>query len=126
MEVRGLESEPFDDRELGTLKVKRAPHVSVDDMLNVNEDELDGLGRAWEKKKTKNQVILEEDEESVVDEFESSQSVRNLSIEVSDQLIERTATALSTNEMIVGRHRSQEGKMGSIGTVRRLAMDKSV
>ena len=59
-----------------------------------------------------------------VDEFESVDSLRNYEIEVSDQLIERCATGLSTNDMVVGRNRSAGSDPRSVGTVRQLALDK--
>ncbi|ELT97476.1 hypothetical protein CAPTEDRAFT_221453 [Capitella teleta] len=125
-EEMNSDAEPFDDRELGTLKVKRAVRINVDEVLSMNEAEMDAMSPAWEDHS--NEVIREEDEEteSLAEEFESTRSVRNLSIEVTDQLIERSATGFSTNEMIVSRNRSRESKLENLGTVRRLAMDKSL
>ena len=57
-------------------------------------------------------------------EFESSASVRGYPIEVPDMLVERAATALSTNDMVVDRQRSA-GHLASAGTARRIAMDMS-
>ena len=58
-------------------------------------------------------------------EFNSQRSVKNFPTEVSNQLIERGATALSVNDMVVSRSRSVASNVGSLGTVRRLAIDKS-
>ena len=60
------------------------------------------------------------------DDFTSQASVRNAKIDVSDELIERCATTLSTNEMVVGRVRSAKSNPSSMGTVRRLAVDKNM
>lgn len=64
--------------------------------------------------------------ETELDEFESGKSVRNLTIQVTDELIDRCATQLSSNDMVVGRARSANLSLGTVGTVRQLAMDKSL
>ncbi|KAK3094715.1 hypothetical protein FSP39_005371 [Pinctada imbricata] len=56
-------------------------------------------------------------------EFESTATLRDFQIEVSDQLIERCATQLSTNEKIVGGRRSHNS--ANLGTVRHLAVMKN-
>jgi hypothetical protein len=114
------DDETFDDRELGTLKVRRAERANVDDVLMANGADLD----VWETASDEHAIAAVSEEEDEEGEFESTRSVRNLSIEVSEQLIERSATAFSTNEMVVGRRNSC--KMDTEGTVRRLAMDKSL
>ena len=59
--------------------------------------------------------------------FESNASVHNYPIEVSDRLIERCATTLSTNELVVSRGAATglDRNPMSMGTVRMLALDKS-
>lgn len=63
--------------------------------------------------------------ETEMSEFESIKSLRNLPIDVSDGLIERCATQLSQNDMVVGRQRTRHARIETMGTVRRLAIDKS-
>jgi hypothetical protein len=59
------------------------------------------------------------------DDFESLNTARNFHIEVPDQLIERCATALSANNMVVGRSRATTADLKTVGTARRLAMEKA-
>ena len=56
-------------------------------------------------------------------EFESNATLRDFQIEVSEQLVERCATQLSTNERIVGGRRSHNS--ANLGTVRHLAVVKN-
>lgn len=58
-------------------------------------------------------------EEDDPEEFESTKSLRNFHIDVTDQLIERCATQLSRNEMVVSEKGSQTGE---IGKARQLAV----
>ena len=60
------------------------------------------------------------------EDFASLVSVRNARIDVTDELIERCATTLSTNDMVVGRARSAKSNPSTVGTVRRLAIDKNM
>jgi len=57
--------------------------------------------------------------------FDSHRTVNSVAVNVSDQQIVKCATLLSTNEMVVGRERSQQHDVWSEGTVRRLALEKS-
>ncbi|XP_069103770.1 ankyrin repeat and MYND domain-containing protein 1-like [Argopecten irradians] len=56
-------------------------------------------------------------------EFESTATLRDYEIQVSEQLVERCATQLSTNEKIVGGRRSHNSM--ELGTVRHLAVCKN-
>ena len=96
-------------------------------MMALNEDQLSVPASSKPNKEREYNSDYDEDYESDADlnDFESLKSVRNLPIEVTDQLIERCATQLSSNEMIVGRKRLSSGGVGTVGTVRRLAIDKS-
>ena len=51
----------------------------------------------------------EGDSEELPEEFESHISMRNYHIEVSDQLVERCATQLSHNELVISREESEVG-----------------
>lgn len=62
---------------------------------------------------------------NIFDEFSSHKSQRDLSINVSDELIDKCAKRLSANEMVVNKQRSTKHSVQSIGTARRLAMDKA-
>lgn len=56
-------------------------------------------------------------------EFESNVTLREFEIEVSEQLLDRCATQLSTNEKIVGGRKSRDS--AGLGTVRHLAVIKN-
>ena len=99
-------NEPDVVRKIGTLNVKRSKKLLFDS----SESDADS-----------GQFDLEDD--TRLSEFESNTSVHNMDIEVSDNLIERCATHLSVNEMVVGRSRSSSGN--TVGTARRLAVEKS-
>lgn len=77
----------------------------------------------------KNSTFQEEDdrdsmiEEDNGEEFSSNLSLQYYEIKVSEELIERCATQLSTNERIVGGRRSKDSAY--LGTVRHLAIMKS-
>ncbi|XP_062566386.1 ankyrin repeat and MYND domain-containing protein 1-like, partial [Saccostrea cucullata] len=66
------------------------------------------------------QQKTKEDPDSV--DFDSTATLRDYHIEVSDRMIERCATQLSTNEMIVGGRRSHNS--ADLGRVRNLAVIK--
>ena len=107
------------DRKLGTLQVKRASKTDarVGRTRRVSVSSTD----TEDSMSSKSSVQSHTD----TSEFDSNYSVRNYPIEVSDRLIERCATQLSTNDMVVGRTRSIGDNPGSIGTARMLAQDKS-
>ena len=119
------------DRKLGTLHVKRVSKADVEETLGAPRHS---------RGSTRTQKLIDSSFDSDVDspsshsslqseteasEFDSNYSVRNYPIEVSDRLIERCATQLSTNDMVVGRSRSLADNPVSVGTVRMLAQDKS-
>ncbi|KAK2171203.1 hypothetical protein NP493_1089g00009 [Ridgeia piscesae] len=108
------------DRKLGTLQVKRTSKTDakVPRTRRVSVSSTDTEGDSMSSKSS---VQSQTD----TSEFDSNYSVRNYPIEVSDKLIERCATQLSTNDMVVGRTRSIGDNPGSIGTARMLAQDKS-
>ena len=109
------------------LQVRRVTKTNVDEMMEINEETLN-YPDSPDKKKVKDFVSDDDEDyvsESEIDDFESLKSVHALPIAVSDQLIERCATQLSTNEMVVGRKRSANATIGTVGTARRLAMEKS-
>jgi hypothetical protein len=56
-------------------------------------------------------------------EFESNATLRDFEIEVSEQLLERCATQLSTNEKVVAGRRSRDS--AGLGTVRHMAVIKN-
>lgn len=56
-------------------------------------------------------------------EFDSNATLREFEINVSDQLMERCATQLSTNEKVVGGQRSSSSR--ELGTVRHMAVVKN-
>ena len=66
-----------------------------------------------------------EDEEEGPEDFESNQSMRNYHIEVTEQLVERCATQLSHNELVVSREVSSTGASNEVGKARRLAIQMS-
>ena len=108
------------DRKLGTLQVKRTSKTDakVPRTRRVSVSSTDTEGDSMSSKSS---VQSQTD----TSDFDSNYSVRNYPIEVSDKLIERCATQLSTNDMVVGRTRSIGDNPGSIGTARMLAQDKS-
>ena len=70
---------------------------------------------------------VELDVASQSSDFESNTSVQNYEITVTDDLIERCATQLSMNDMVVDRGRRESGEYGTdiTGTARNLAIKKS-
>ena len=120
--LQGGEEEDPGDRTLGTLQVKRASKINLEDMLVTHPRMNDDLMKRMTVRKSDDFDAYSETEMS---DFESVKSVRNLPIDVSEQLIERCATHMSQNDMVVSRSRIKDANRQQLGTVRRLAMDKS-
>ena len=116
-------------KEIGKLNVKRVTKTNVEEMLAI--DDAEPNIEEWYNEGREEMSFSSDydsdggDSMSVISDFESHRSIRNLPIAVSDQLIERCATQLSTNEMVVNRKRSSLAQRSLVGTVRRLAVDKS-
>ena len=55
----------------------------------------------------------------------SKYNIINMLLQVPDELIERCATGLSANNMVVSRSRTSTADLKTVGTVRRLAMEKA-
>ncbi|XP_052104362.1 ankyrin repeat and MYND domain-containing protein 1-like isoform X1 [Mytilus californianus] len=88
---------------------------------NIKENDSDSvLGDASKEVKFS---LSGEDHKTEESEFESVATLRDFEIEVSEQLLERCATQLSTNEKIVGGRRSRDSAM--LGTVRHMAVIKN-
>ncbi len=116
------------DRTLGTLSVKRVKKTDIEGTMAYDEN---SLVDPKEKRKRELEARFNSDDEedyeseTEIEDFESLKSVKNFPITVSDQLIEKGAAQLSSNDMIVGRKRTSVNHPKTTGTVRRLAMDKS-
>ncbi|KAJ8310235.1 hypothetical protein KUTeg_012100 [Tegillarca granosa] len=93
----------------GKLQVRIKEPVEGEATLNEKEEELDS-------------VLGEQKNEEDV-EFDSTATLHDFEIEVTEQLIERCATQLSTNEKIVKGRRSHNS--ADLGTVRHLAVIKN-
>ena len=116
-------------KEMGKLTIKRVNKIKVEDVLAI-DDTHPHIDEWYNEGRTCDSVSSEYDSDggdslSVISDFESHRSVRNLPIDVSHQLIERCATHLSTNDMVVNRKRSSLAHHSVVGTVRRLALDQS-
>ena len=114
------------ERKLGTLTVKRAVRINIDDVMDPEKEkypdpvfEEGNRASSWNSDEGS-------DDGTALDEFESHRTVENYQIQVTDHMIDRCATQLSTNDMVVGRSRSAGSCIESLGTVRRLAIDKSM
>ncbi|XP_048250004.1 ankyrin repeat and MYND domain-containing protein 1-like isoform X1 [Haliotis rufescens] len=83
-------------------EVKDADRDSVIDSDNEGGDQLD---------------------DEIPEDFDSNKSVRNYQIEVTEQLVERCATQLSTNDRVVSRHSLQSA---GLGTARMMALQISL
>ena len=119
------EEEALIDRTLGTLQIKRAAKTNLDDMLVAHNPVNDTMKHRSRNKSFDSDDDFEDYSDTEMTEFESIKSIRNLQIDVSDQIIERCATNLSQNNMVVSRMRRKTGPKDTMGTVRRLAVDKS-
>ena len=117
------------DRKLGTLQVKRVSKadaeggvVSRERSMAKTQRQSDSSPSTDRESQSSRSSIQSKTDTS---DFDSNYSVRNYPIEVSERLIERCATQLSTNNMVVSRSRSLGDNPVSVGTVRMLAQDKS-
>ena len=102
------------NRKLGVLEFKR--HHKALDNLNMN-------GTTNDRVEVDSVLDSDCDNVSLNSDFESNVSVRNFEIHVSDTLIDRCATQLSMNEMVVSRSRQSSANVP--GTARSLAIEKS-
>ncbi|CAH1780583.1 unnamed protein product [Owenia fusiformis] len=93
---------------LGKLKRRERNGISYDDGILASDDE------------TKQDDLTTE-----LGDFESNTSVQNYDIDVKDDLVERCATQLSTNEMVTSSGRVSSHSLDTLGTARRKAVEKS-
>ena len=92
----------------------------------INDDDRDSAyGGEYEDEEKQQRECGEEGEEEGPEDFESNQSMRNYHIEVTEQLVERCATQLSHNELVVSREVSSTGESNEVGKARRLAIQMS-
>jgi ankyrin repeat protein len=111
----GNTGDPTASKKLGNLSFHKMERLSSPD----------DIGSAPRSPLSEANASLGVDATSRLSHFESHQTVNNLPVKVTDRQIERCATILSTNEMIVGRSRSARQDVWSEGVVRRLALEKS-
>ncbi|GFN73997.1 hypothetical protein PoB_000050300, partial [Plakobranchus ocellatus] len=99
-----------------------------DDNVNIAADDDRDSAYGGEYEEGERPLVVrdgEEGEEEGPEEFESNQSMRNYHIEVTEQLVERCATQLSHNELVVSREVSSTGISAEVGKARRLAIQMS-
>nr|XP_002733450.1 PREDICTED: ankyrin repeat and MYND domain-containing protein 1-like [Saccoglossus kowalevskii] len=90
----------------------------VDDALKESAKKKEEIKSDEKENELDLQSVVVDDTE--VEDFESNISLRNLEIEVTEQLLERTATALSTNKRVISARMSID-----LGLARTMAVNKA-
>ncbi|GFR59996.1 ankyrin repeat and MYND domain-containing protein 1 [Elysia marginata] len=148
----GTKKQKSDQHGIKILKTRPSKEMSTDlvanveksdaDIFNVDDDEDDDNGVEGDGNENfindddrdsayggdledGEKLYGEEEEEEGPEDFESNQSLRNYHIEVTEQLVERCATQLSHNELVVSREVSSTGVSNEVGKARRLAIQMS-
>lgn len=112
----------------GLLHVNRAEKLNVEEILAITEDDLAAIEYGKNKyESTEGEVERTSQAQSppIIEEFESGNSIKNLPIEITDEMIDKYATELHSNSMVVDRNRSAASGKESLGTVRRLAIERA-
>ena len=90
-----------------------------------SEELMDYLRPLRSKERSRDPSEADSSTTKKLSDFQSNSTVLNYPVNVSNEMIERCATHLSTNDMVVSRQRSALEDPKTVGTARALAIDKS-